>query len=122
MLHFETWKIGLVAVIALLGLVFSFPNVLPSQTAETLPDWLPNQQINLGLDLQGGSHLLAEVEVDLVIDKYLETVVDDLRKQLRPRSGDRINYTELGHDSTGVSFVLADPNDRGGEAERPIHH
>ncbi len=117
MLHFETWKIGLVAVIALLGLAFSFPNLLPSQTADNLPDWLPNQQINLGLDLQGGSHLLAEVEVDLVIDKYLETVVNDLRRQMRPRSGDRIDYTELGHDSSSVSFVLADPNDRSGTME-----
>ena len=112
MLRFETWKIALVAVLSLIGIAFSFPNFLSSRTVERFPDWLPSQQINLGLDLQGGSHLLAEVAVDLVIDKFLETVVDDVRRQLRPRTGDRIAYRELGRGSGSVSFTLVDPADR----------
>ena len=111
MLRFETWKIALVCVVSLLGLAWTFPNFLPSRTAAGLPGWLPSQQINLGLDLQGGSHLLAEVAVDLVIDKHLETVVDDVRRRLRPAEGGRVGYTGLGRDSGGVSFALADPGD-----------
>ena len=36
-----------------------------------MPDWLPHQQINLGLDLQGGSHLLLEVDLGAVIDELI---------------------------------------------------
>ena len=112
MLRFETWKIALVAVLSFLGIAYSVPNFLPGRTVDGLPGWLPNQQINLGLDLQGGSHLLAEVAVDSVIEKYLETVVDDVRRALRPRDGDRVDYRDLGRDSTGVSFTLVDAADR----------
>ena len=112
MLRFQTWKIALVAALSFLGVVFSFPNFLPNRVVEGMPDWLPSQQVNLGLDLQGGSHLLAEVEVALVIDKFLETVVDDVRRRLRPREGDRIAYRELGRDRGGVSFSLVNPDDR----------
>ena len=112
MLRFENWKIALVAALALVGVAWSAPNFLSSRAVEGLPGWLPNQQINLGLDLRGGSHLLAEVEVNLVVEKFLETVVDDVRRRLRPREGERVDYTDLGRDSGGVSFALTDPADR----------
>ena len=84
MLRFENWKIALVAALALVGVAWSAPNFLSSRAVEGLPGWLPNQQINLGLDLRGGSHLLAEVEVNLVVEKFLETVVDDVRRRAAP--------------------------------------
>ena len=112
MLRFESWKIALVAALALLGVAWSLPNFLSGRAVDRLPGWLPNQQINLGLDLRGGSHLLAEVEVGLVVEKFLETVVDDVRRRLRPREGNRIDYVDLARDSGGVSFALSDPADR----------
>ena len=57
MLYFAPWKATLIAVLCVLGLVFTAPNFVSKQTAEGLPDWLPHKQVNLGLDLQGGSHL-----------------------------------------------------------------
>lgn len=93
MLYFAKWKIGLVLALCLLGVVFAAPNFISEQSAARLPTWLPHKQINLGLDLQGGSHLLLEVEVDAVIVERLESLVDSIRTELRR---ERIGYTGLG--------------------------
>jgi len=93
MLYFAKWKVALVLGICVLGVVFTAPNFVSQQTAGNLPSWLPHNQINLGLDLQGGSHLLLEVEVDAVITERLESLVDSIRTELRK---ERIGYTGLG--------------------------
>ena len=82
MLNFEPWKIAVVVVVTLAGVLFASPNFLGRESAESLPGWLPSKQINLGLDLQGGSHLLLEVDVGAVLAEELETLVDEkyLRK------------------------------------------
>jgi preprotein translocase subunit SecD len=106
MLRFPTWKVVVVLVICLGGVAFSLPNLFPRAEMERMPDWLPHQQINLGLDLQGGSHLLLEVELDAVINERLETLLDDIRTKLRPA---RIGYRGLGAQRDFVAFTLTDP-------------
>jgi preprotein translocase subunit SecD len=106
MLYFGKWKIALIAVIILLGFGFAAPNLLSSRTAESLPDWLPRKQISLGLDLQGGSHLLMEVDIDTVTREWLTSVVDSVRIELRK---ERIGYTGLGVQGQAVTFALTDP-------------
>ncbi len=64
MLHFARWKIALITATLLAGIMFALPNFLNGQQRASLPDFMPDKQINLGLDLQGGSHLLLEVEVE----------------------------------------------------------
>jgi preprotein translocase subunit SecD len=93
MRSFPTWKIVLVAVVCLGGIVMTLPNFLSRQSAESLPTWLPHLQVNLGLDLQGGSHLLLEVDVKAVIRERLEALIDASRSALRK---ERIGYTGLG--------------------------
>ena len=105
MIHFAKWKVALVLGICLLGLVFAAPNFLASSDAEALPTWLPHKQISLGLDLQGGSHLLLEVEVAAVIDERLEALVDSVRGALRQA---RIRYRNLGQESNGIRVSIID--------------
>ena len=105
MLTFERWKISLVLVIALLGIVYAIPNFLTRGTAETLPSWVPHKQINLGLDLQGGSHLLLEVDVATVLAEQLEALIDEVRVTLR---GAGIGYNSLGRSDEGVKLTLRD--------------
>ncbi|HET8850580.1 MAG TPA: protein translocase subunit SecD, partial [Marinobacter sp.] len=50
---------GLVIV---LGLLSAMPNLLPANVADKLPQWYLDNTVALGLDLQGGSHLLLEVD------------------------------------------------------------
>ncbi|MGB8275379.1 MAG: protein translocase subunit SecD [Alphaproteobacteria bacterium] len=107
MLYFSKWKIALVFIVCGLGIAFTVPNLLSRQTAESLPDWLPHKQISLGLDLQGGSHLLMEVDIKSVLKEWLNSVVDTARIELRKA---RIGYTGLGVEGTAVTFTLTDPS------------
>ncbi|MCY4053815.1 MAG: protein translocase subunit SecD [Hyphomicrobiales bacterium] len=93
MLYFTKWKIVFVLAVCAAGLLFALPNAFPQRILDTLPDWLPRDKVVLGLDLQGGSHLLLEVDVDTAVRERLETLVDDARSGLR---GERIGYRNLG--------------------------
>ncbi len=106
MVYFSKWKIILVLAVVALGFVFATPNVMEKSTAESIPTWLPHKQVNLGLDLQGGSHLLLEVETDVVIKEQLESIVDGVRASLRR---DGIRYTGLGVRGLGVGVTVRDP-------------
>lgn len=106
MVYFARWKIILILALCALGLVFAAPNVLPSKEAASLPDWLPKQQISLGLDLQGGSHLLLEVEVSAVLRERLEAIVDSARSALRKA---RIRYQGLGLAGESIAVTIKDP-------------
>ena len=92
MLYFPRWKTILILAICVFGVALAYPNVLSRETAESMPRWLPHQQIVLGLDLQGGSHLLLEVETDVVVRERLTALVDETRGRLRGK----MKYTGLG--------------------------
>ncbi len=112
MVYFSKAKMVMVILVCLFGIAFSAPNFFKEQTLEALPDWLPHKHVNLGLDLQGGSHLLLEVEVEAVIREQLDATVDDVRAELR-KAG--IGYTGLGLDgATAVKVTIRDP----GETEK----
>ena len=67
MLHIPKWKIVLIIATCVLGILYALPNLLSSETADELPSWIPHEQVNLGLDLQGGSYLLLEVDLQAVL-------------------------------------------------------
>ena len=106
MLHFPPWKVVLIVAICVAGLIFSLPNLVSRERLVGLPDWLPHEQINLGLDLQGGAHLLLEVDVGAVIQERLNSMVDDARATLR---GERIGYRGLGVRGDTVTLTLTEP-------------
>ena len=58
MLHFQRWKLILILGVVIAGILFALPNLFPAATMARMPAWLPHKQVNLGLDLQGGAHLL----------------------------------------------------------------
>ncbi|MEX2452124.1 MAG: protein translocase subunit SecD [Rhodospirillales bacterium] len=103
MIYFAKWKVTLVCVVCFLGVAFTMPNFLGTKDADSIPTWLPHQQVVLGLDLQGGSHLLMEVAVDAVIKERLETIVDSIRTALRK---DRIRYQGLGAKGHVISVSI----------------
>lgn len=109
MVNFPAWKKALVALICFIGLAYAVPNFVDEDLLSDVPDWLPNQQVNLGLDLRGGSHLLIEVEVQAVIDEYLESLVDTARAELREA---RIRYRALGKQTESMGVRIPDPEDQ----------
>src|SRR6478609_11565835 len=98
MLHFPQWKVTLVIGIVLSGIIFALPNMFPRSTMESMPAWLPHHQVNLGLDLQGGAHLLYQLDEIEMIDDWLNKLRDDVRETLRK---DRISYTDLTQNLAG---------------------
>ncbi len=92
MLHFQKWKLILVFAVVVAGILFALPNVFPAATMERMPAWLPHKQVNLGLDLQGGAHLLYQLDEKEMVGDWLNTIRGDVRETLRRA---RIGYTDL---------------------------
>ncbi len=110
MLHFQRWKMILVFGILVAGFLFALPNLFPAATVARLPNWLPHKQINLGLDLQGGAHLLYQLDDKEMIEDWLNNIRGDVRETLRK---DRIGYSDLAQDVSkrSVSVTMRDPAD-----------
>jgi len=80
------WLVFTYTVIILLGILIALPNALPQSTLARLPSWLPHNQVSLGLDLRGGSHLVLEVdEADLTRER-LQSLLQDARRVLREKN------------------------------------
>ena len=106
MLQIDTWKRGLIWLVVILGVALAAPNGFYSRVethndavkaieagfdtaenraaSEAWPSYLPSSLVNLGLDLRGGAHLLAEVRVEEVYDQRMQALWPDVRDALRP--------------------------------------
>ena len=82
MLQVSRWVKILVSLILLGGILIALPNVLPEQLRAKIPSWAPHDTLALGLDLQGGSYILLEVELDQVMKDRLDSTVGDIRRSL----------------------------------------
>ncbi|MGI9380254.1 MAG: protein translocase subunit SecD [Methyloligellaceae bacterium] len=109
MLNFSRWKIITIIAISVIGLIYAAPNLFSEKSLENVPNWLPHKQVHLGLDLQGGSHLLLEMNKNELIAEWLETIRDDARNALRR---DRIGYTGLRPTQDGVVLRIRKPEDQ----------
>ena len=105
MLTLSRWKIFVVTLSVIFGIVFTLPNLLPQKTLDALPGWVPHQKLILGLDLQGGSYLLYEVDTDALRAERLTNLVEDVRTALRT---DQIAFGELGEANGVISVRIAD--------------
>jgi preprotein translocase subunit SecD len=110
MIHIPTWKQILILTICAFGALFALPNFMPQSMVDSLPDFMPKDKIVLGLDLQGGAHLLLEVEVNVVIKEQMALTADAVRGTLRK---DRIGYTKLASRDGAVTFQLRNLEDQG---------
>ncbi|MEX0278560.1 MAG: protein translocase subunit SecD [Ruegeria sp.] len=105
MLQIDTWKRVLIWLVCVIGLILALPNAfytrveqsndakaaielgvdtpeMQAQAAEW-PSFLPSSLVNLGLDLRGGAHLLAEVKVQDVYESRMEAMWPEIRDVLR---------------------------------------
>jgi preprotein translocase subunit SecD len=103
MVYFEKWKIILILLVCALGVIYAVPSFLPRHVTEPLPAWAPKKHVPLGLDLQGGSHLLLEVEVNTVLRERINALLDEVRTALRRAD---LGYTNLGTSGFAVSFTV----------------
>jgi len=105
MLQFEAWKKLLVIFVTLLGVVYALPNLLPAGSR----GFLPGEEINLGLDLQGGSHLLLQVDMDVVETERLNGVSETIRQEFR---AEKIWFSNLNINEKTVEISLRSADDQ----------
>jgi preprotein translocase subunit SecD len=82
MLFFTRWKAAGILLMALVACLFAVPNFFSESTVRTWPGWA-QRHIVLGLDLQGGSHLLLEVDANAVRKERLQGINDEVLRVLR---------------------------------------
>lgn len=111
MLDFPPWKVWGILGVLLLATLFAIPNLFSERQLEALPSAIPAGQMNLGLDLRGGSHILLEAERDDVLKARLEVVEDVIRTELRRADGGAISHMDMGVRDGAISFTVRNPAD-----------
>ena len=103
MLRLSRWKVILVVLAVLFGVVFTLPNALPQKTLDALPGWVPKQKLNLGLDLQGGSSILMQVDTVALKKERLTNLLEDVRNALREQM---VTFDGLHQQGDGVAVHM----------------
>src|SRR3982074_2480641 len=107
MLYFTRWKALAIILTALGVCLCAVPNFFPAATVKPWPQWAQRHLV-LGLDLQGGSHLLLEVDANAVRKDKLDQVRDDVRRVLREN---KIVYTGLAPRADSVEVRVTKDTD-----------
>ncbi len=119
MLRYSTAKVVAVLALTLAGFLFAAPNVMPQEMRRaieaSIPSWIPawlvpHKAVVLGLDLQGGSHVLLEVDVPDLLRTQINILRDDVRRALR-ESGARAQGG-IALITRGVQVRVPDAADR----------
>lgn len=108
MLHFSRLKTIAILLTCLAGLIVALPNFFARATLDRLPSWMPKRQMPLGLDLQGGAHLLMAMDADDLKRTWLGAIQSDARRVLREA---KLNFTGLGQSGGTVIVRPVDPKD-----------
>ena len=102
MLYFTRWKALAIILTALVVCLCAVPNFFPEARVKTWPAWAQRRLV-LGLDLQGGSYLLLEVNSNYIKKEKLDQVRDDVRRSLREA---KIGYTGLASKGDSVEVRI----------------
>jgi preprotein translocase subunit SecD len=112
MLFFSRWKVAAILLTAAIVCLFAVPNFFSENTLRNWPSWA-QRHIVLGLDLQGGSSLLLEVDVNTVRKDKLQAISDDVLRILRQN---RIQFTGRAIKGNSVEVRIT----RDGDVENAV--
>lgn len=102
-------RVAITVVICLAALFYLTPTLIPD-----LPEFwkknLPSDRIHLGLDLQGGMHLVLEVDTAKALESTMERTSNDLKETLMDK---RVRFRNIERTKAGISLELPDPASRG---------
>ncbi|MFC1516820.1 protein translocase subunit SecD, partial [Thermodesulfobacteriota bacterium] len=93
-----SWKLAIALGVILTAVVYVLPSIKP--------DMWPHKKINLGLDLQGGMHLVLEVDTIKAVESTIERITQELRslmkkERIRHQGIDRVEGTKISLKITG---------------------
>lgn len=97
-------RFAITAIICLVALYFLVPTFI-TQIPAPWNDYFPKEKIHLGLDLQGGMHLVLEVDAEKALESMVERMSNDLKeslmeKKVRFRKVERTKGTNISLDLT----------------------
>jgi len=107
MLFFTRWKAAAILLMAFFVCLCAVPNFFPESTVKRWPEWA-QRHVVLGLDLQGGSHLLLQVDANAVRKERLQSLNDDVLRVLRQA---RIQFTGRAVVGNGVQVHITRDTD-----------
>ncbi len=107
LLHFSKWKTFGILAAVLIGIFFALPNALGEEQRKSMPGMMQNT-INLGLDLQGGAHMLLEVDSASVLTNQRRIQKDNIRTSLRDAG---ISYGTIGENGDTLIANIRDVDD-----------
>ena len=114
MLRLALWKIASILALVLVAALLVVPSFLSEESVASLqaklPSFLPLRPIVLGLDLQGGAHMLMEVDSGSVIKTQVDALRDDVRTKLR--EGKISISGGISTQTRGVLVRIADAAER----------
>lgn len=99
----------LVVALTIASVVFLLPTLV-----QPLPSWLSflnGKKVSLGLDLQGGTHLVLTVDIDQAVINSLEVNAEELRRELRKGGVKSPKVERVGQSALAVT-VPADARDK----------
>ena len=102
MLHFSKLKIFSIIIIILIGFIFFIPNFVDYKYFNKYTN-----KFNLGLDLQGGSYLLLEINSKPLVQQKIQNKILEIKKELRKNS-----YSSFNLDNKIVSFNVKRNSDK----------
>jgi protein-export membrane protein SecD len=119
MLHFTRGRILSILGVCLFGLLAVLPNALSPEALKKWPPFLPHGQIKLGLDLQGGAHVLAAMDTEDLKRDWLIKLREQAREALRKK---QLGFSAIGNAQGGVLVRLGKPEDQQAafDALRPL--
>ncbi len=107
MMHYARWKSLAILASVLLAFLLALPNILPKPWQEKFAAYGVNP-LTLGLDLQGGSNILLEVDRNDLRKKMGEQLTGDIRAALREA---KIGYQGINQTDAGVTVRISNPAD-----------
>jgi preprotein translocase subunit SecD len=107
MLYFTRWRALGIILTALVVCLCAVPNFFPEAQVKTWPVWAQRHLV-LGLDLQGGSHLLFEVDANSVKKAKLDALRGDTQRTLRDA---KIQFTGLAVRPDSVEVRITKDTD-----------
>jgi preprotein translocase subunit SecD len=113
-LHFARWKIITISAAILLAALLSLPNLLPKPLQDTFASY-GIRPMTLGLDLQGGSNVLLEVDRKDMREQLQVQASSDIRASLREA---KIAYSNIARTAGGVTVKISKPEDMATARER----
>lgn len=115
MLQLARWKIYGILTVVIGSIFLLLPNLFPKEQVAAWPGFMPSQQINLGLDLRGGSHVVFQVDANALVAERLDNLQEEIRTKLR---AERIGYTDFRRQGDEIRLKLTDTGQA--DAARPI--